>query len=335
MILAGSTGVGIDIGTKRIKMAKVKRVRDKVEPVAFAVRDTPPTAVDAGVITDVSSLAPVLAEMADEVGLKGSRVVAAVGGRQVYTRLLVMPEMKRRELKEAATYQAAEFLPIPVEEAIIDIYPVRKLASEEGRKVEAFFVAARRPQVEALLAVLKEAGLKPVAVDIEPLALFRLYRCEGKEPQAFLNIGASRSYLAVFEGKVLTALRHLAFGCGAFYQEAEQKGEIDNFCLEDIDIAGEHSPSYLMADIVAELSRTMDYYSMQNGGRRIERVLVMGGGSRIGGVDRYLSANLGCRVEIGDLGRTVKLPPSLGAEQRLDLIHDFPVALGLAARGVR
>lgn len=337
-MLHKSSGIGLDIGSKKIKIARVRNKKDGLYVDDFGSIPTPAGLVEAGNIFDPERLGEEIGGMTKNMNIKGQAVVSAVSGQQVYTRNLVMPRMKLSELKEAVSFQAISFLPIPVEEAAMDIFPLRDFEDEEGKKTEIFFVAVRRQQVEALDEVCKIAGLKLVAVEVEPLAIYRvLGREDQSQVTAFLNIGASRSYFSVFKKNILVFYRSLAFGCSAFYQGMGLSCGDSPIDLDSIQVSQDSQYDYLVRDVIAEVARSVEYYNMQNQDEEdepVEKIFLCGGGSRLKGLDTSLAVGIGRDVELANPLSKVILPVHVTAQQERDLKHDFLVALGLAARRI-
>lgn len=324
-------GIGLDIGSKKIKLVELTKKKNGFELIKFGSLLTPPGMLEGGVILDPEVLGKEMEPMVKELKLKGKAVVSAVSGQQVYTRALVMPAMPMGELREAVYYQATGFLPIPVEEAVIDIFPLRDFEDEEGKQTEVFFVAVRKEQVENLDASCQIAGLKLAAVEIEPLAIQRILKGQDElRVKGYLNIGASRSYFSVFVEGLLVYYRSLAFGCSAFYETSGMNNTLSG--LDEVEIAPDNQYDYLVKDILAEVSRSAEYYTMQYAYEKIEKILICGGGSRLRGLDQRLADYMGYVVEIAnpltDLGKT----NNLNLDEENELRHDFVVALGLAAR---
>ncbi|MEN6349747.1 MAG: pilus assembly protein PilM, partial [Syntrophomonas sp.] len=161
-----AAAIGLDIGSKKIKLVRVRKTQENWQIVKFGSMLTPAGLVEAGNIFDPEKLGREMITLVDQLGFKGQKVISAVSGQQVYIRTLVMPRMSLKETKEAAVYQAATFLPVPVEEAAIDIFPLRDFEDDEGKQREIFFVAVPRIQVENLETTCRMAGLKLVAVEI-------------------------------------------------------------------------------------------------------------------------------------------------------------------------
>lgn len=323
-------GIGLDIGDQTIKIARVKRKRDGLLLIKHSSMLTPVETVDAGIIHDPERLGKEMKGFVRDLNLNGKQVVSAVTGQQVYTRNLILPSMKLCELKEAVYYQAMKFLPIPVEEAAIDICPLREFEDEEGKKTEVFFVAIRRHQVENLDIACKFAGLKLAVVEIEPLALYRVLGGNLESVLAFLEIGSFRSYLAVFKGVTLVFYRSLPFSSSALYQFYGKGG------FKEHEVSEYKQYDYVLEDIISETKRSVEYYKLgdETGNERIDRFLLCGEGSAIRGLDYRLTEGLGCKVEVADILPRLILPSDISEVEKRELKHEFTVTLGLAAREV-
>jgi type IV pilus assembly protein PilM len=331
-----SLGIGLDIGSKKIKVARVKNSKQGIKVVGFDSIPTPPGTVEAGNILDPVRLGEELGQLVGKLKIKHHKVASAVAGQQVYTRNIVMPRMSLEELKEAVSFQAINFLPIPVEEASIDIFPLRDFEDDEGKKTEIFFVAVRRQQVENLDTVCDLAGLNLVAVEIEPLAINRvLGRNNPAEVSAYLNIGASSSNFSVFKKNIMVFYRSMSFGSSAFYEGLAMNAGDSDVNPEEIEFGQGNQYDYLTRDIIDDVTRSVEYYNMQNRGeteQRVEKIWLCGGGSRFKGLDSSLASGSGLEVEIANPLSELILSYELSEEQKRDLKHDFLIALGLAAR---
>jgi type IV pilus assembly protein PilM len=93
--------------------------------------------------------------------------------------------------------------------------------------------------------------------------------------------------------------RSLAFGCSAFYDTSSFNDDL--LGLDHINVESDDNLyEYLVKDILAEVSRSAEYYTMQNGQDRIEKILICGGGSRLKGLDQRLADYTGYPVILAD-----------------------------------
>jgi len=328
----GAPGIGLDIGNKKVKLVRLRKTRDGFSLAEYGSIPTPPGAVEAGFVHDPEKLGEFLGQLVGDLKLKNKAVVSAVSGPQVYIRSLVMPRMKPVEQRAAIRYEATTFLPIPVDEASIDISPLTFFEDEGGKKVDLFFVAVRKQQVENLHLTCKIAGLKLAAVEIEPLALHRLLKPDNAGVQAFVNIGSSRSTFSVFNGEALKFYRHMSFGYSPFIPAGSaNNGEATG--LDQVELGNSEDHQYLLPDIIAELTRSVEYYHMQNQ-NGIKNLMLCGGGARIRGLDKVLAEGINITVINADTLQRIGLPADISDSHRQELRNDFAVALGLAAREV-
>ncbi|NLG33623.1 MAG: type IV pilus assembly protein PilM [Syntrophomonadaceae bacterium] len=332
-MFSNRSSVGLDIGERRIKIVQVKKTRKGFRVSAYGCIETPPGAMENGVITDPVALGEQLGKLVRELLLQQKKSVAAVPGHQVYTRIMVMPQMKLQELRQAALFQASSFLPIDIEEVTSDIFPVREYEDEEGKKTEVFFIAVRKTETDNLFTCCQHAGLKLTRVEIGATALARVYSDYFQENQgkviAVFNIGANRSCISVYSEGILSFLRFMPFGAAQFYPDENNGTGIHG----DIDLKAERN-HVLLHEIGSELMRSTGYYEIQNPGKSIDLTIICGGGSRIKGIEEELASRLNHPVELGRLNHNLILPNMDGQPLLADFRHDYPIALGLALRGV-
>ena len=327
------TSVGLDIGSKWIKLVAVGRSGDGGQLKTFGQTETPEGLVENGLVNDPETVGAELGKLVEQLKLKGKKTISALSGQQVYTRLMTLPAMPIEDMRTAALYQSTSFLPISVDDVTSDILPVRQLEDQEGKKEEVFFVAARKTQVENLLKTCQIGGLNLTTVEIEALALNTLYKSYFISDKVYgiINIGAQRSYLSVFQDQTLVFNRAIGFGCSAFYDQIPKLAG-NEISLEELD-AEEHECQGILGELIDELARSLDYFRLQNSKDQINNMLICGGCARLGGIEPYLSRVLDMKVQVGNVEPLIKLPGNVSEAERTELRFEYPIALGLALRG--
>lgn len=321
------TGIGIDIGCRRIKIVRAKPSKNRIQLVDYGSVDTPRGAVESGNIVDPHRVGQAIAHLTREMKLKNKRAVAAVSGPQVYIRIITMPGMKSHHLRTAVRYEAAAFLPIPITEVVLDIFPLREYRDTQGVKVDLFFTAVRRSQVSRILEVCHQGGLKLQAIDLEPLAIKRVFpNMADTGACGFLHIGAARTSFSVFDEGALVLHRYLP-------PEGYQRRRIIDGAGDINLLSAEQDRNHqLITNITAELIRSLEYFALQRK-KEVKKVIVTGGGSCLPELERFINAEARCEVEIGNPISRLELPKWMKREQTRELRYDYTVALGLAARG--
>ena len=162
---------GLDIDGTFLAAAQVKGGR--VDRAASAPLDHG-LVVD-GEVANAEGLAGAIKDFAGEHSLPRN-VRLGIGNQQVAVRHLELPRIEDpAERDTAVRFQAAEAMPMPLDDAVVD-YSSLGDASEPGGapRERVVIVAARRPMVSRFVDAVRTAGLKPVGIDLDAFALVRV-----------------------------------------------------------------------------------------------------------------------------------------------------------------
>lgn len=341
-----STVVALDMGSSAIAGVELRTGRDRVALSRAAVHPLPPGLVHEGEIADPDELAAELRRFWKIHRFSGRRVRLGVANQRVVVRTIDLPVLADdRERRAAVEFEAAEHIPIPPDQTVVDYQPVARYQGDGGERERIVVVAAHRDMVETLVGVVRKAGLQPVGIDLEAFALLRALLPapsvvdEGSPDtpaQAVVHVGAEVTNVIVAVDRNCHFTRLVSFGGAALTRAvAERTGlpedEAEALKLAcgligeplegwDPDIVAEvrHALALGARPLVREVARSLDYYRSQPFARPLERLVVTGGTALCSGIDRYLQQGLGVRVEVGD--------------PRTHLDDDGGIALDVAAR---
>lgn len=205
-----SAVVGLDIGTDSIKVAEAKYGKDGVTITAVGVARTPPGVIENEVIVDPKALGSAVKALLAESGIKTKQVVSSVAGQsRVVVRVIEVPKMSRDELAETMKWEVERHVPFSPTEVVMDFQPLdRPTGDPDAQSMEVLLAVAQQELIDSHVQTLLAAGLKPMAIDIEPLACGRsLLETSGNGARdqivAIVNIGANNTDLGIFEQGVL------------------------------------------------------------------------------------------------------------------------------------
>jgi type IV pilus assembly protein PilM len=169
-----SVPIGLDIGTNLFRAAQLGPGSPRPQLLNYGSIKVPVGAVVEGEIVDVEAAGYALSELWKGAGFSSQDVIIGVAGQRVVVRLVTMPYMDQSELASAIQFQAQDYIPIPIEEAIIDAQIVREFVDDqEQRMIEVLLVAAQRDMVENTVAAAEAAGLRPQVIDLSAFAIVR------------------------------------------------------------------------------------------------------------------------------------------------------------------
>jgi type IV pilus assembly protein PilM len=185
--------LGLDIGTTAVRVVEVVidrpggRGRHPGHAVVSRVGEVPlpPGAVRDGEVADPAVVGAAISELWRQTGLRSRDVRVGLTGSRVVVRVVDMPAMPDDELEGAVRFSAADHIPIPLEEAVLDhavLEPAPPGEPGAPEMVRVLVAAAHRSALDGLLAAVAAGGLRAVAVDLVPFALVRGLTERAAEP---------------------------------------------------------------------------------------------------------------------------------------------------------
>ena len=333
---------GLEFGSSSIKVAQVT----VTGPKAFVVNAIGSGPNSAGSLDFADPLisqkiASSLKKVLAESGIKEKRVVVAIPESHVFSRIIEMPPMSDAELTSAISWEAEQFVPIPIADVELDYSIVDTGVNNKEKKMLVYMVAAPKKKLQAMVDFLINVGLDPIAVESEMVAIARsLSYLPSAGPTLILSLGALStligilkessllfSYVAAVGGVALT--RSLSQSLTLPLPQAEEYKK--TYGIDPNQLEGKVRKGLLigLSQIVDEMRKAMEYYATAHN-ERVGRILLTAGGAYLPGLVTYLTE------EFGGVEVVVADPLSVGKAARgvaipKDRAH-MAVALGLAQR---
>jgi len=342
--------VGLDIGTSGVRAAELRLGRGGATLERFGQVALPLGAVRDGEVVDVDVVAGALKELWAQAKFSTKKVIVGVANQKVVVRQVDLPWVPPKELRQGLAYQVQDYIPMPVEHAILDVHPLEEFTNDAGaRMLRVLLVAASREMVGNALQAVTQAGLKPTMVDLTSFAVLRSQVTSSAgfevEAEALVDIGASVTNIVVHQGGVPRFVRILLMGGGDITDAVAERLGIPADQAESVKqttglalIPGQaeaHPANRAIEStgsaLVEEVRGSLDYYAAQAGAARLTRVVLSGGGSRLTGLAERLAAATRLPVEAArpmsllSLGRT-----GLTDEQLVYVEPMVAVPVGLA-----
>lgn len=323
--MAARTAIGLDIGTSSVRAAELSFTGSGVVLERFGQVSLPPGAVRDGEVVDDVAVADALRQLWAGTRMRSRKVVLGVANHRVVVRGVDVPWMPRAELAKALPFQVGDLLPMPVEDAVLDFLPLQERTEPDGaRSLHGLLVAASRDSVLANVRCVQKAGLVPMTVDLTSFALLRSVATRGDldvETEAVVDIGARVTNVVVHSAGTPSFVRILLMGgqdvtdavaerVGVPLAEAEALKVDAAAGVPGLPDGAARAVELTAQALVDEIRGSLDYHAASTTGRRLDRVVLTGGGSRLGGLAERLSAATRLPVVHGDplgglrIGRT-------------------------------
>ncbi|MDQ1573024.1 MAG: type pilus assembly protein PilM [Actinomycetota bacterium] len=339
--------VGVDISNWGIRAVEV---RDTTSPKPTIVRSKsillPEGAAVRGEVVEVATVATALKQLWSTGGFKSRNVVLGIGNHRVLARDLTVPKMSLARIRESLPFQVQEMLPVPVEDALLDFYPVSEGHTDQGPVVNGLLVAAIKESVTTNIRAVELAGLNPVDVDLIPFALSRvlLRGANMLGVVAIIEIGANTSTVVIVKDGVPQFVRIIPSGGSDLTDAIRSEGSMTleqaeatkrALGLSTAGVTVEQRPIveiiYKVAgELLNSIRNTLNYFATARPQEPVRQIILTGGGAKLTGFAQALQENTRIPIMFGDPLSTIAADRKFVAESERTDIDSMSVALGLA-----
>lgn len=342
--------VGLDIGSTHVRAAEMAIGSDLPTVLRAAQVPLPPGAVELGEVRQPEIVSDALKELWSRGGFKSREVLLGAGNQRIVVREVTLPFLPEKELRASLGFQVQEFIPMPVDEAVLDYDPIAEFDQDGRQMIQILLVAAQRAMVDLIVQAATAARLEPVGLDLIPFALVRAVGSgdagmdlESTGDEAVIDIGAHVTNICVHARQVVRFVRILpsggrditlaiARGLGIEDEEAEKlkRGEE----VQGLDVAeAKRLAISRAAGFVDEIRSSLEFYTAQAQAARVGRVLITGGGSKLDGLLELLRERIPVSVERGQVFLRVKSQLDLQPEALAEAEPVLAAAVGLGIPG--
>jgi type IV pilus assembly protein PilM len=339
--------VGVDISNWGIRAVEVRDAAT-ARPTIMRSKSIllPEGAVVRGEVVEVATVATALKQLWSSGGFTSKDVVLGIGNHRVLARDLSVPRMSLARIRESLPFQVQEMLPVPVEDALLDFYPISESHTEQGPMVNGLLVAAIKEAVAANVKAAEQAGLNPVDVDLIPFALSRvLLRGSNVSGMvAIIDVGANTSTVIIAKDAVPQFVRIIATGGNDLTDAIRAEGSLTTeqaettkraLGLSTVGVALEQRPIveviYKVAgELLTSIRNTLNYFASARPTEPVRQIILTGGGARLIGFAQALQENTRIPIAFGDPLSMVATDRRFRPDTQRGDADSVSVALGLA-----
>jgi type IV pilus assembly protein PilM len=342
------TRIGLDVGSTAVRAAELAEGSPPTVVRAAQV-PLPAGAVENGEVREVEAVSEGLRELWTRGGFKSRKVWMGVGNQRVVVREIALPTMPEKELRQSLGFQVQEFIPMPVDDAVLDYHLIEELEVDGRQMLRLLLVAAQKAMVDTLVTSATNAKLEPMGLDLVPFAMVRAVGATGAGmeleragDEAVVDVGAHVTNIVVHAAGETRFVRILPSGgrditvaiARALTVEDEvaerlKRGEM----VEDSTATPEQALEVAMqraTQFVDEIRSSLEFYTAQTQGARIERLLISGGGSKLAGFIDIVRQRIPVTVEPGRVFSKVGSQLSLSEDAQAEAEPVLATAVGLA-----
>jgi type IV pilus assembly protein PilM len=335
---------GLDIGATSMKAVWLSQGKAGYLLNAAALAPTPAKGMTSESPLDQQELANAIKKMLNEVKITTPYVALALPESQVYTRVIEMPVLSDKELTSAIAWEAEQYIPVPLANLTIDHTILKRPSgTEAGTSMQVLLVGAPNTLIDKYSKLLTMAGLVPVVMETEVMAVARALASAPNFPNALLiHIGAMNTVLSIVKDGVIVFTfpvptggiainRAIATDYGFSFAQAEEYKKV--YGVSDKSLGGKigQTTAPILMAIISEVKKAISYYNEKyKNDSPIQQILLSGGSAKLPGINTFFAQNAGIEAVIANpwniLG-TQQVPPQI-----LENATDYTIAVGLAMR---
>ncbi len=348
---------GIDIGQSALKAIKVRldSATGQIVAEAFDYIPFPKILSQPDAIPD--EIVPQAMEtFLSRNNLKGDAVAISVPGQSALARFIQLPPVESSRLHEIVKYEARQQIPFALEDVIWDYQPLGAGAEEGGFLLDAEvgLFAMKRELVQQQLRPYQAAKVEVDLIQIAPLALYNVLsldelgirRGESGEPTdeyyIMLDMGCDNTTLMVSNGYKIW-IRNVSIGGNHFTRALSKEMKLSFAKAEHLKCNATKSPDPravfqalrpVFNDYVAEIQRSIGYFSSVNRSAKVMKVVGLGNGFKLAGLQKFLQQNLQYPVERPDAYKLLAGDSVISSPMYSENVLSFAVPYGLALQGL-
>lgn len=334
--------VGLDLGSKTIKIVELEK-----EGAGFRLASSGVIGYTGSPVSQIkdeketAGLADAIRQLCKEARISSKEVALALPEALVFTRTIRFPPLTDQEIAAAVKWEAEQYIPIPVAEAIIEHQVVERIEGGAKPGVAVLLVASPKALVEKYIKVIQTAGLTVVGVETEALALARAL-APAQGVALLVDFGAASTGMIIAKNSLVTFSRSipiageaftraLSQGLGMAQEQAEEYKKTYGLSAElEGKVKATLDPVFNL--VIDEIKKAIHFYQTEEKGEAPTSVIVSGGTSTMPEAISTLSDLLGLEVVVANPFAKVKVSPE--ASKNLQAFAPlYSVAVGLALRG--
>ena len=342
--------IGLDIGSSAIKMIQMKETKRGYQLQSFAIANLPPEAIIDGALMNSTVIVSTIRELLSSQRIRHKEAGIAISGHSVIIKKITLPAMTEDELEESIQWEAEQYIPFDINDVNIDVQVLTPEPSEQGQ-MDVLLVAAKKDMINDYLAVVQEAGLTPMVVDVAAFCVENAFEINYDLPTSdtivLVNIGASVININVLSEGTTAFTRDISMGGNQFTEEIQKQLNVSYDEAEALKLGGGSTadadsvvPQEVERVIVSvsetlagEIQRSLDFYSATAADSRIARICLSGGTCKIPSLYKIIENKVGVPVEVMNPFRNIEFDPKrFDPEYIREVGPSAAVAVGLGLR---
>jgi type IV pilus assembly protein PilM len=289
----------------------------------------------------------------------GDLIAIGVAGQSSLAKFIKLPPVEASKVAEIVKYEARQQIPFDLKDVIWDYQPIGGGVEESGFMLEAEvgLFAMKRDLVYDAMRPFTNNSKEVELVQMAPLALYNYLSYDvlgfrktdetpeppaGEDYYVVLDMGADNTTLLVSNGRSIW-IRNVPIGGNHFTRALTREMKLTFAKAEHLKCNATKAPDPkavfqamrpVFNDYVSEIQRSIGYFGSVNRAAKIRKIIGVGNGFRLAGLQKFLQQNLQYEVERLESLNGVSGDSVLTDPLFIDNMMTFAVPYGLALQAL-
>lgn len=333
--------LGIDIGTSSIKIVELslRGKNKKLENYGEMRLALPQESKAPGKVLPSGVAVSRMRQILGEANIKTKSAVLSIPDFLTFSTSFEIPKMPDKEVAGAVTFNAAQYVTLPMSEVTLDWKVISGASNANSMKV--FIVAIPNQVIRDYQAIAKGVGLELYALEAEVFGLVKALVRNTIKTICLLDLGEQSSTINIIDQGALKRSYSSTFSASQLTGALSSVLKLTPLQAEDIknkEGMSSVKPEVLKTttpfiDQLLEQVKSVSDDFFKSDKKNVEEVYLTGGTANLIGLKEYVAKNLQKPVTIPDCFADIARPIALGEALR-EMNGRFSVAVGMAQDGL-
>jgi len=338
--------LGVDIGTSAVKVVQLRKERGSVVLETYgAIALGPYAGVEIGRATSLPAekIAEALKDVIREANVTTANAAVSIPYSSSLISLIKLPSAVEKDLAQVVPIEARKYIPVPINEVLLDWFPVSGGSQKKEDKIEVLLVAIHNDTISKFKNIASDAALAVEFFEIEVFSAVRAALERGVAPVAVVDMGAATTKFYVVERGLIRESHILSQGAqdltlaasrslGISVVQAEERKRKTGL-MENGSAGFRNSLEISLSPLVSEMARTAVSFEQRNNAS-LGAIVLTGGGATLRGLKEFMQSKMQNEIRLADPFGKTQAPAFLEAILK-DAGPEFSVAVGLALRALQ
>lgn len=291
--------IGIDISQTSIKAMMIDSKHQQVN--GYGSVDLDPVEAARSLDGDGDYLTLNIKKLFNEkhIGrMNSEHAVLSIPSAKTYARTFTIPTKSEGNLSEAISLETEQYIPVPLSQLYID----HQIIERGKENISVQLCAVPRSVVDNCVSAVRAAGLEVVMVEpgINAIARLLTFTEEGGLPTVIVDVGPATTDIAILDSTVRVS-GGIAVGGNSFtlaiakqlkvpLENAHQMKVQHGLSVSPRQVKLQAALEPSLRQITSEIRKMIRYYNERlETEKKLEQVLIVGGGSNVPGLGEYFT----------------------------------------------